>query len=652
MPTNTTTYSFQKPVVGADEDSWGGYLNSNWDKVDDLFDGTSAITGIDINSGTIDGTVIGGSSAAAITGTTITGTSFVSSGDMTFGDSDKAIFGAGSDLQIYHDGFNSYIVDNGTGDLHLSAANFYITNPANTENHLSAINNGAVTLYYDNAAKLATTATGVDITGTLTSDGLTVDGSGTAQITSTSGTTLELIRSGSAGQISSLIMKDGGNVQNRINSSGGALEFEYGASNLNALKIDNNGDISFYEGTGTTPKFFWDASAESLGIGTTSTGSETLVVEKSSGTPTIRINAPAGSQAQLKLQADATITDTQMIHANVDGSLGFSRWDGAAYQERMRIDSSGNVGIGTTPNAWSTNLTTRALEVGSVTSISEIAGQYSSFSSNHYYAQDGTQKYITSNPATRYYQQNGEHVFMSAGSGTAGNNVPFSERMRIDSSGNLLVGRTAVDSQSIVGHQLDADGYAIHVCDGDAAAYFGRNTSDGDIVQFRKDGTTVATIGVGGGRPYFVANDGSTGGGFKVDSTQFYPVDRTGTVSNGVLDLGYSSGRWRDAHFSGTVNAANFNTTSDATLKTNVETLTGSLDAVKALRGVSFDWIDSGNSEVGVIAQEVEAVIPDVVSTNDQGIKSVKYGNLVGVLIEAIKEQQQRIEALEARLGD
>jgi len=72
MPTNTTTYSFQKPVVGADEDDWGGYLNSNWDKVDDLFDGTTAITGIDINSGTIDGTVIGGSSAAAGTFTTLT----------------------------------------------------------------------------------------------------------------------------------------------------------------------------------------------------------------------------------------------------------------------------------------------------------------------------------------------------------------------------------------------------------------------------------------------------------------------------------------------------------------------------------------------------------------------------------------------------
>ena len=52
-----------------------------------------------------------------------------------------------------------------------------------------------------------------------------------------------------------------------------------------------------------------------------------------------------------------------------------------------------------------------------------------------------------------------------------------------------------------------------------------------------------------------------------------------------------------------------------------------------------------------VIAQEVEDVLPDVVSTNDEGIKSVKYGNMVAVLIEAIKEQQLRIEVLEAKLN-
>ena len=72
MPTTTTTYSFNKPVVGADEDDWGGYLNGNWDSVDDLLDGTTPVTGIDINSGTLDGVTIGGTTAGAGTFTTLT----------------------------------------------------------------------------------------------------------------------------------------------------------------------------------------------------------------------------------------------------------------------------------------------------------------------------------------------------------------------------------------------------------------------------------------------------------------------------------------------------------------------------------------------------------------------------------------------------
>jgi hypothetical protein len=100
----------------------------------------------------------------------ITGTSFVSSGNMTFGDNDKAIFGAGSDLEIYHDGSQSIIADVGIGPLVIKGGNNGIISleNGNGETMLSATGNGAVTLYYDNAAKLATTATGVTITGTAT----------------------------------------------------------------------------------------------------------------------------------------------------------------------------------------------------------------------------------------------------------------------------------------------------------------------------------------------------------------------------------------------------------------------------------------------------------------------------------------------------
>ena len=74
MPTNTTTYSLQKPTVGGDEDAWGGYINSNLDAIDDLLDGTTPVTGIDINSGAIDGTPIGANSASTGAFSTIVGT--------------------------------------------------------------------------------------------------------------------------------------------------------------------------------------------------------------------------------------------------------------------------------------------------------------------------------------------------------------------------------------------------------------------------------------------------------------------------------------------------------------------------------------------------------------------------------------------------
>jgi hypothetical protein len=70
------------------------------------------------------------------------------------------------------------------------------------------------------------------------------------------------------------------------------------------------------------------------------------------------------------------------------------------------------------------------------------------------------------------------------------------------------------------------------------------------------------------------------------------------------------------------------------------------------MNGVYYDWVDSHNAgSVGVIAQEIEKVLPEVVTTNDQGLKTVSYGNIVGVLIEAIKEQQVRIEKLERKLN-
>jgi len=95
--------------------------------------------------------------------------------DINFGDNDKAIFGAGSDLQIYHDGSHSYIEDAGTGSIKIKVGDFRVEN-ASGNNLIKGVGDVA-TLHHAGATKLATTNTGVDVTGTVAATAFTGDGS-------------------------------------------------------------------------------------------------------------------------------------------------------------------------------------------------------------------------------------------------------------------------------------------------------------------------------------------------------------------------------------------------------------------------------------------------------------------------------------------
>ena len=111
--------------------------------------------------------------------------------DVKLGDDGKAVFGAGDDLQIYHDGSNSYIDDvvgGGTGDLYIKGSDavriltpsLVVNNAANDENMITAAQDGAATLYYNGSAKIATTSTGANVTGALTEDSKRVATNGRA----------------------------------------------------------------------------------------------------------------------------------------------------------------------------------------------------------------------------------------------------------------------------------------------------------------------------------------------------------------------------------------------------------------------------------------------------------------------------------------
>jgi hypothetical protein len=704
--------------------------------------GTNPST-IDINAGTIDGTVIGGTTPAAITGTTITGTSFVSSGDMTFEDNDKAVFGNGSDLRIYHTGSHSTIENIGTGHLQIHSTDFRLRNSAGTESMILANADGNVQLYYDNAEKLATTATGIDVTGTVTADKVTI---GTSSA-SNAKLTLEGVDGGdSAGIYFNNTTATNGKSYSLSSGNSGEFMLYDRTSSAYRLFVSSAGNISFYEDTGTTAKLFWDASEERLGIGTTSpsvdldvegtaqvnllevthdadravnfvkTGANTFSIEhdvnqfyfwnqttsespllfqndgdvimnggnvgigtsspasaldiiganqdaikirsnvapenyyqigrnqstgllefkgsettyngylfkgpssdlmtiNSSGNVGIGTSSPSrkvsladsvngynlelqqtsaynsGNQSGIVFSAPynigGSVTDLASIRGGKEnatdedfgGKLAFyTRANGGSDTERMRIDSSGNLGLGVTPSAWSA-------PAFQISRGSHFADTGSVGMQHNAYFNSGW-KYIASSQGALQFQAIPGTGFLwsTAPSGTAGNAISFSEAMRIDSSGNLLVGRSSAG----------------------AAA-----TDNGHVFY-------------GSGQHYIFSN--------ATECVRFYETSGSGQQVGSI---------------SITSSATAFNTSSDERLKENItDAPAGNVDDIKVR---SFDWkADGSHQDYGMVAQELEAVAPYAVTKGEteDDMWSVDYSKLVPMLIKEIQDLKAEVAAL------
>ena len=230
----------------------------------------------------------------------VTGAGGLASGDLNFLDNEKAIFGTGSDLQIYHDGISSYIKDSGTGRLTIqSASDFLVANTANTQNYIYAVESGAVNLYHSGSRKFETTATGIDVTGSVTATRLiTSDGIGDA---------------GSAGS------------ESVFNSGQTTANFRVAT-------------------TGSANTLFIDGGTNNVGIGTASP-SEELTIRSS--VPKIQIEDSDGTNQYGQFYHSAGITSILARNNTSDGTIVFQKYDGTTTDETMRIDSSGNVGIKT-----------------------------------------------------------------------------------------------------------------------------------------------------------------------------------------------------------------------------------------------------------------------------------------------------------------
>jgi hypothetical protein len=351
---------------------------------------------------------------------------------------------------------------------------------------------------------------------------------------------------------------------------------------------------------------------------------------------------------------------------------------------RAVLDSSGNLGLGVTPSAWNSNY--KAIQVKGASFFQGAANTEATISANNFI--DGVgDKYIATAAATAYTQFNGQHIWKTAPSGTAGNAISFTQAMTLDASGRNLIGYTSASGSNKLQVTTTTTAYAeggLSLLCGNGAGNIGTNGPRADInVLLSQNWKTILLFKVN-------TSDSDTApvevGRF--DSSGNLLIGTTSPVQSGRLSVadtvngvciglqasgaGNTTGTFlncidsSDIRFrvftNGNVQNTNnsYGAISDIKLKENVTDATPKLEKLQQVRVVNYNLIGDEQKQIGVIAQELEQIFPGMVEEaadrdqegNDLGTttKSVKYSVFVPMLIKAMQEQQALIESLKARL--
>jgi hypothetical protein len=595
--------------------------------------GGLSVSGLtDINGGTVDGTVIGGASAAAGTFTTITGTTITAStaavpdasdgatlgsaslewSDLYLADGAVVYFGDDQDITLTHvadtgltlkhantgdDKFPTFLLATGDTDIaasdKLGVINFQAPDEgAGTDAILVAAGIEAVSEGDFSSSSNATSLVFKTASSEAAAEKMRINSSGNVGIGTTSpdsGPRLHLSK-GSAGTVDS----HANSVLTIEDDSTAILQFLTPANEGAQIRFgdpDSNGVGVIEYGHGTNNLNFHTA------------GSERLRIDSSGGV------IFKGSLASHQTDAGVVEYSSNLVSmhsygaSSGTGQMRFLTGGGAGSgtSEAMRIDASGNVGIGTaSPSSYyATELVVSGSDEGGIT----LAAEGTTFT-NYLAFADGTSGDAQYRGQVRYDHNDDSMSLVSTGYARILTGSSRAEAMRVDSSGNVLVGCTSFGSVSTEGCQLGNSGTAIFSNDSDIPLYLNRTTSgvttSQTVVSFFRNDVQSGTIGVSqGGTPAFGAP-------------------------------------------------------SDIRLKENVTDHKSELTNVMALRPVSWDWKDSSKGAgEGFVAQELDQTAwSDLVSDGEDGYKMVSGLGVVETrLIKALQEAVTRIETLEAEVA-
>jgi hypothetical protein len=340
--------------------------------------------------------------------------------------------------------------------------------------------------------------------------------------------------------------------------------------------------------------------------------------------------------------------------------------------EAMRLDASGNMGLGVTPTNNTLGKTLQNGQAGAWTA--ETGTNRWWLGSNWYF--NSSDKYINNGHATLYSQQNGTHTFFTSASGTAGNAITFTQAMSLTADGNLLVGTTSGSNRLVVAGNIEQTSTANTIFTNNisvvsSSADLSINSSSANIL-FKTSSAERARIDSSGnllvgktsatsGSRFSIQGVGSTGATYNIYTTNSSSAVIFATEDGGQFYTGTLAG---SPYNNTTGSAANMVVTSGGVLqrstsslkyKKNVQDATHGLADVLKLRAVTYEGkstSDAGKTFGGLIAEEVhDAGLTEFVQYAEDGTPdALAYGNMVSLCIKAIQEQQAIIESLKARL--